>query len=261
MSDDDDNADTTLILSFDEPEDLAVLRYAAEIAERSVEDFVKEEILHLADTIAATSSLRYVELARDKEAENRAFIEVFQAAAKHDTVVADWAARQAAREAAGPRAPSLEQTREWAEALHAEQTDAAGAPYAKHLARAAEHLTRLFPHAGPAERHAVWLHDAMEDQGVTAQDLHARGYGRRVIEIVTAVTRPDDGRSYAAWIEGIAASGDADAMRVKLADLADNADPARLATLPPDRAASLGQRYARAQATLTAALERVDGGS
>ena len=44
-------------------------------------------------------------------------------------------------------------------------------------------------------------------------------------------------------------------MRVKLADLTDNSDPARLALLPEDRARPLARRYERAKATLEAALK------
>ena len=110
-----------------------------------------------------------------------------------------------------------------------------------------------------AERHAAWLHDAIEDTPTTAADLLERGYGADVVAIVTALTKTESGSSYQDWIEQMAASGFVPAMRVKLADLSDNSDPARLAQLPPDRAASLAARYERAKETLVAALDTLGG--
>jgi hypothetical protein len=44
-------------------------------------------------------------------------------------------------------------------------------------------------------------------------------------------------------------------MRVKMADLSDNADPARLAALPAETAARLSAQYGAALARLRQALE------
>ncbi|MCF4164471.1 HD domain-containing protein [Zavarzinia compransoris] len=151
--------------------------------------------------------------------------------------------------------PTLEETAAFAGMLHAAQTDKAGLPYIGHLARVSRHLARLFPNATLAERHAAWLHDSLEDTPTTAEDLAARGYDPAVIAIVAALTKPADVPSYQAWIERLAASGFVSAMRVKLADLSDNGDPARLAKLPPEKASSLSRRYGRAMATLSAALD------
>ncbi|MDD3447170.1 MAG: HD domain-containing protein [Zavarzinia sp.] len=155
--------------------------------------------------------------------------------------------------------PTLEETAAFAGMLHARQTDKAGAPYLGHLARVSRHLLRLFPDATVAERHAAWLHDAIEDTPTTAADLLERGYGADIVAIVTALTKTESGSSYQDWIEQMAASGFVPAMRVKLADLSDNSDPARLAQLPPDRAASLAARYERAKETLVAALDTLGG--
>lgn len=156
-----------------------------------------------------------------------------------------------------PFHPSLEETAALAGHWHAGQLDHAGVPYVRHLMRVSRHLSRLFPEASMAERHAAWLHDVVEDTGITTDDLAGHGYAPEVIEIVVAVTKPpNDPRSYAERIEDLAASGQVAAMRVKIADLTDNADPARLAALPEDRAASLGKRYRAALQRLTEALER-----
>jgi (p)ppGpp synthase/HD superfamily hydrolase len=155
--------------------------------------------------------------------------------------------------------PTLEETAALAGQLHASQTDKNGAPYIGHLMRVSRHLLRLFPDASLAERHAAWLHDAIEDAGITAADLRARGYAEDVIEMVEAVTKSaDDGQSYAERIEMLIATGLRGAIRVKLADLTDNSDPARLAQLPPDRAKALANRYGQARQRLLAALATVE---
>lgn len=154
--------------------------------------------------------------------------------------------------------PSIEETAALAGMLHAAQTDKSGAPYIGHLARVVRHLVRLFPDASTAERHGAWLHDTLEDTAATAADLAARGYDPLVIRIVEALTRPDDGRTYQQWIEALAASAFWPAVRIKLADLADNSDPARLAQLPEAQARALASRYARATETLRAALAKAE---
>ncbi|MTH95268.1 HD domain-containing protein [Roseibium sp. RKSG952] len=155
-----------------------------------------------------------------------------------------------------PGHPSLEETAAFADTLHAGQTDKAGEPYIGHLIRVSRHLVQLFPHATPVERHAAWLHDALEDTPVTAAELRGRGYAPEVIEIVEAVTKdPDNGETYAERIETLAARGPRGALRVKIADLTDNVDTARLATLSEAKAASLGKRYTQARERLLAALD------
>jgi len=159
-----------------------------------------------------------------------------------------------------PGHPTLEETAAFAGTLHAGQTDKAGEPYIGHLIRVSRHLVRLFPRATPVERHAAWLHDALEDTPVTATELRGRGYAPEVIEIVEAVTKdPDSSQTYAERIEVLAARGPRGALRVKIADLTDNGDPARLAALPEDKAASLGKRYAQARDRLLAALDAPPG--
>ena len=150
---------------------------------------------------------------------------------------------------------SLQQTRAWVTTLHAGQVDQAGAPYIGHLERVAAHLQRLFPDATPDERHAAWLHDAIEDASVTPDDLRAHGYSEATIAIILAVTKPKDSDiDYAARIDALIAKCNRSALRVKLADLSDNLDPIRLASLPPGRASSLRRRYEAAYARIAAEL-------
>ncbi|MCV6584138.1 MAG: HD domain-containing protein [Marinibacterium sp.] len=155
-----------------------------------------------------------------------------------------------------PDPPSLDETAEFAARCHAGQVDKAGQPYVDHLRRVGAHLCRIFPRASLAERHAAWLHDVLEDTPVTAQDLGQRGYGDDVIALVQAVTKDPAGtQTYAERIETLARHGPDGAIRLKIADLTDNGDPARLAALPPDQATRLARRYDAARARLWAALD------
>lgn len=75
----------------------------------------------------------------------------------------------------------------------------------------------------------------VEDCPVTYDDLRARGYSEEVIEIVRLISKdPHSGLTFRQWITALADSGHVAAVRVKLADLADNLSPARLKTLPPE---------------------------
>lgn len=148
--------------------------------------------------------------------------------------------------------PPLDVTAAWAGYWHGGQTDKAGVPYVAHLIRVQAHLLRLFPDASPAERHAAWLHDVLEDTPVTARDLTDLGYDAAVIGIVQSLTRPETG-TYADWIDQLA-TGDLAAIRVKIADLTDNSDPTRLQALPAAKARSLEARYKAASERLWAAL-------
>jgi hypothetical protein len=95
----------------------------------------------------------------------------------------------------------------------------------------------------------------LEDTAVGEEDLRALGYAPAVLRIVRAVTKSGAPMPYAARIEALVQSGDRSAMRVKMADLSDNADPARLAALPAETAARLSAQYGAALARLRQALE------
>lgn len=151
--------------------------------------------------------------------------------------------------------PTIEETQAWAHDLHHGQTDKAGQPYVDHVLRVHSLLLLLFPEVSTAVEHAALLHDAIEDCDVTADDLRRRWYSVETIQIVEAVTkRPDSKQTYAERIENLARSGPLGALQVKIADLLDNSDPARLALLPEDKFASLRQRYRKALDRLQAAL-------
>ncbi|MBO0692669.1 MAG: HD domain-containing protein [Acidimicrobiaceae bacterium] len=126
---------------------------------------------------------------------------------------------------------------------HDGQTDKAGRPYIEHPARVAARLI------DPELRAAAWLHDVVEDTDWTAERLHEAGMPHRVVEAVIAVTRLP-GQHDDAYYAQVAASDDGTA--VKQADIADNADPTRLALLAPVTRGRLETKYAKALTAIAA---------
>ncbi|MET9467060.1 HD domain-containing protein [Streptomyces sp. NPDC006544] len=132
-----------------------------------------------------------------------------------------------------------------ARAAHEGQTDKAGRPYAEHLAAVAEGV-RL--RGGTAEQQAAaWLHDAIEDDALTLAWLESAGLPSSVKEMVLSLSkRPGEPvEEYAARV--LATPG---ALLVKEADLAHNADPARLAVLDAATRDRLSAKYAYVRSLL-----------
>lgn len=131
-----------------------------------------------------------------------------------------------------------------AEVAHAGQYDKAGQPYIGHLRRVASYVDQSKPHRVAA----ALLHDYLEDQAGTVADLRDAGIPQLVIDIVTTLDRtgkPDD--DYYAQIRQ-----DLDALDTKLADLADNTDPNRLAQLTQAQRDKLALKYNAAYRALDA---------
>lgn len=144
-----------------------------------------------------------------------------------------------------PTPLSLPEVEEIARAVHAGQTDKAGRPYAEHLAAVAEGVRAG---GGDAEQvAAAWLHDSVEDHAVTEEWLGSAPLTPRTKAIVLALTKREgeDPESYARRI--LDTPG---ALLVKQADLAHNADPARLAVLDGPTRERLTEKYARMRALL-----------
>lgn len=119
---------------------------------------------------------------------------------------------------------------------HEGQTDKAGAPYVLHPLR----LMQRFDDA--EARTVAVLHDVVEDTPWTLEALRAEGFDEAVLAALDALTRRD-GEGWETFIERVAA--DPLATRVKRADLEDNMDLRRLATLG-ERDLERLQRYHRA---------------
>ncbi|MFE5634188.1 HD domain-containing protein [Streptomyces sp. NPDC056470] len=134
---------------------------------------------------------------------------------------------------------TLAQVESLAVAAHEGQTDKAGRPYAGHLRAVAEGVRAR----GGSEEQiaAAWLHDSVEDDALSPEWLESAELPRAVKDMVLALTkRPgEDLESYTGRI--LAVPG---ALLVKEADLAHNADPARLAVLDEPTRTRLTAKYA-----------------
>ena len=135
----------------------------------------------------------------------------------------------------------VERAKELAHRAHAGQVDKAGRPYIEHVARVAAAV------ADDPEAEAVaWLHDVLEDAPRYASDLEWFPLGMK--QAIVCLTRyAHDTPS--AYYAGVRANQIA--LRVKLADIADNADESRLALLDEKTASRLRRKYARAIVDLT----------
>ena len=102
-----------------------------------------------------------------------------------------------------------------AEEVHKVQKRRDGKPYITHVRAVADQVS------GEAKI-VAWLHDAMEDGGVTAKDLREANFPERVIEAVQAMTKdPDSKMTYLQYIEKQVKPNEL-ARQVKLADLRHN---------------------------------------
>ena len=107
---------------------------------------------------------------------------------------------------------------QWAKAAHQGQKDKAGQAYILHPMHVAEQMET------DAEKAVAYLHDVVEDTGVTLEDLRSMGFSDEIVDAVEAITR-QDGESYDQYLQRVACN--AIARRVKLADLRHNSDLSR----------------------------------
>ena len=144
--------------------------------------------------------------------------------------------------------PSVKETLVWARELHANQTDKLGKPYIGHIERVVANLERFFADVTDKQIHAAYLHDAMEDCGVTRNILFERGYSEKVVQVIGLVTKPKDkmsNKDYEYWIKQIIDSKDIDAIRVKFADMNDNFNRKRMSLLTSEERNKLNKKYAK----------------
>ncbi|MFK3846627.1 HD domain-containing protein [Stenotrophomonas sp. NPDC078853] len=129
---------------------------------------------------------------------------------------------------------------------HADQLDKGGRPYIEHVARVALAVE------GDDEAEAVaWLHDVVEDCPGLATKVIL--FPRAIVDAVLDLTRVP-GVDDAAYYQRIRQNPLA--LKVKLADIADNSEEGRLGKLDPATAARLRVKYAKARAALGHAVDR-----
>jgi (p)ppGpp synthase/HD superfamily hydrolase len=133
---------------------------------------------------------------------------------------------------------------------HRGQTDKIGVDYIEHPRRVAARLTEL--EAAPTHVAAAWLHDVIEDCGVTASDLIAAGISREVVDAVVLLTRTEANKGDGYYLE---IRKNPVALAVKLADIADNTDPKRTALLSAEKRERLAAKYAHALTLLDPNLD------
>ncbi|MFC0674041.1 HD domain-containing protein [Brachybacterium hainanense] len=142
---------------------------------------------------------------------------------------------------------------------HIGQVDKTGHDYIEHPQRVADRAAIIAPAQLREEAvAAAWLHDVVEDTGVTLEDLAAAGMPPLVVEAVDRVTKRP-GLPQPAYFAGIRAHPLA--LIVKTADLIDNTDPARVRLLDAATAQRLGAKYARSWTMLLGAAELPGAGA
>lgn len=139
--------------------------------------------------------------------------------------------------------------RDLAHRAHAGQVDKAGHPYIEHVARVAARVSD-----DPEAEAVAWLHDVLED-AAAAHGAEAMAFPGRIKYAVALLTRCTD-YDLASYYGGI--RDNPLALRVKLADIADNADESRLALLDDKTADRLRRKYEKARRMLTE--DRNNGG-
>ena len=114
---------------------------------------------------------------------------------------------------------SLEKAISIAAQAHEGQSDKAGAPYILHPLRVMMKMTT------EAERITAVLHDIIEDTDWTMERLRREGFHAEILDALDCLTK-QDGEEYGKFIERVKLNPLA--VKVKMADLEDNLDVARL---------------------------------
>ena len=133
----------------------------------------------------------------------------------------------------------LPQARICAAIFHNGQTDKAGEDYLFHLSRVAGRLSG-------DDQIVAWLHDVIEDTEYEMSDIKSY-FPDNIASAVDAITKRN-GETYAAYLKRVKSNDMA--LRVKLADIADNSDPERLAKLDEKTRVRLKMKYETALETL-----------
>lgn len=137
--------------------------------------------------------------------------------------------------------------RDIATRAHEGQTDKSGEPYIGHPERVAARVH------SPEEKIVAWLHDVVEDTEVTADDLR-HSFSDEIVDAVIAISKLPQERRLD-YYERVKANPLA--LTVKLADVADNQSPARMARLDHHTRERLTRNYEEAIRVLSDATDDV----
>lgn len=135
---------------------------------------------------------------------------------------------------------TLEQAIIIAATAHEGKVDKAGMPYILHPVRVMQKMKTLHG------KMAGVMHDVVEDTWISFEDLRLKGCPSDVLAALECVTKRRDEKGedgYRRFIARIIASKNALAVELKLNDIADNSDPARLQYLTVDQREKLIARY------------------
>ncbi len=137
-------------------------------------------------------------------------------------------------------ADQLKRAENLARRLHAHQVDKSGAPYWRHCQRVAAKLT------DPVAKTVAWLHDVLEDTSWGEIELR-KEFDGAVVNAVVVLTRV---KNDAPEVYYRRVRANELARQVKVADIHDNLDPARLAQLDPSVRDKLAVKYGKALVAL-----------
>lgn len=137
----------------------------------------------------------------------------------------------------------IQQAKELAFKIHANQTDKAGASYIHHLEAVASKLAEQ----GEDEDVIIvgWLHDSAEDTNITLDEIQHL-FGDVISTAVDAITKRNN-EHYVDYLARV--KSNPIAQRVKLADLSHNMDLSRLAKITEKDLMRL-EKYKHAKAFL-----------
>lgn len=122
--------------------------------------------------------------------------------------------------------------------VYAESLDYSGNLQTGHLWRVSECLET------EEEKIVGLLHDVVEDEKCTLNDLYNLGFFEKIVEAIAILTRDKKKfPNYKDYIQSIIESRNLIALRVKFWDMEDNQSPIRINDLPPRRKQKSSTKY------------------
>lgn len=128
---------------------------------------------------------------------------------------------------------------------HSGQLDKAGKPYIDHPLRVMNAVSAT------EEKIVAVLHDTIEDTDLTIEKLQSEGFPENILNALIVLTKKK-GDDYSEYIERV--KQNAIALRVKIADMADNMDRSRIEN-PTEKDLKRFEKYQAIFPTLMEALE------